>query len=179
MSKVITKSHSLKMHRITATGLFAALIYIFTAYFHIPTGAGYTHAGDGLIYLAAAILPTPYAMAAGAIGGALADGLSGFVVWIPATIVIKAVTAAFFSNKTKKILSLRNILGIIPSAVICIVGYSFYEGVVIVGEFSMAALTAAFTQTPSYLIQIGTSSLLFISVSLLLDRIDFKKKVNL
>lgn len=179
MSKVITQSHSLKMRRITATGMFAALIFIFTAYLHVPTGAGYTHAGDGLIYLAASILPTPYAMAAGAIGGALADGLSGFPVWIPATVIIKAVTAVFFSNKTKKILSLRNVVAIIPSAFLCIIGYCVYEGVVIVGEFSMAALTAAFTQTPSYLVQIGTSAVLYISVSLLFDRMELKKKIGL
>ena len=63
-----SKSVSLaKIRKLTASGVFAALIYVFTAYLHIPTGAGYTHAGDGLIYLAACILPTPYAMAAGAI----------------------------------------------------------------------------------------------------------------
>ncbi len=179
MSEAITQTRSLKMRRITAAGLFAALIYVFTAYLHIPTGAGYTHAGDGLIYLAACILPMPYAIAAGAIGGALADGLSGFPVWIPATIIIKAITAAFFSNKTGKILTLRNILPIIPSALICIVGYSLYEGIVITGELSAAAISAAFTQTPSYLVQIGTSALLFVSTALLLDRIDFKKKIRL
>lgn len=179
MSEAITHSRTEKLRRITATGLFAALIWVFTAYLHVPTGAGYTHAGDGLIYLAACILPTPYAMAAGAIGGALADGLSGFPVWIPATIIIKAVTAAFFSNKTEKILSLRNILAIIPSAVICIVGYSLYEGVVMAGEFSIGTLTAAFTQTPSYLVQIGTSTVLFVAVSILLDRMEFKKKLKL
>ncbi len=179
MSQAVTHSRSLKMRRITAAGLFAALIYIFTAYLHIPTGTGYTHAGDGLIYLAACILPMPYAIAAGAIGGALADGLSGFPVWIPATIIIKAITASFFSNKTWKILTLRNILPIIPSALVCIVGYSLYEGIVITGELSTAAISAAFTQTPSYLVQIGTSTLLFISTALLLDRIDFKKKTRL
>ncbi len=179
MSEAITHSSSMKIRRITATGLFAALIYVFTAYLHIPTGAGYTHAGDGLIYLAACILPTSYAMAAGAIGGALADGLTGFPVWIPATVIIKAVTALFFSNKKEKILSLRNILAVIPSGIICIAGYSFYEGTVMAGGFSVAALTAAFTQTPAYLVQIGTSTVLFVAVSLLLDRIEFKKKFKL
>ena len=95
------------------TGLFAAMIYVLTAWLHIPTGAGYTHAGDGLIYLAASMLPTPYAMAAGAIGAGLADGLSGFVVWLPGTIVIKAITALCFSRKTEKIICVRNLLGII------------------------------------------------------------------
>lgn len=171
-----TKSVSMaKMRLITATGLFSALIYIFTAYIHVPTGAGYTHAGDGIIYLAACILPTPYAMIAGAVGGALADGLSGFPVWIPATVIIKAVTALFFSNKNDKILTWRNILAIIPSGIVCIVGYSLYEGTVMAGGISWTAITSAFVQTPAYCVQIGASSLLFVSVAMLLDRIGFKK----
>lgn len=174
-----SKSVSLaKVRRLTAAGVFAALIYVFTAYLHIPTGAGYTHAGDGLIYLAACILPTPYAMAAGAIGGALADGLSGFPVWLPATIIIKAVTTLFFSSKGEKILTLRNILGIIPSGILCIVGYSLYEGTVMAGGLSWTAITAAFTQTAAYCVQIGASTVLFILVAFLLDKIGFKKMFN-
>ena len=42
-----------KIRYIVLTGLFAALIYLFTSIFKIPTGNGYTHAGDGLIFLAA------------------------------------------------------------------------------------------------------------------------------
>lgn len=179
MSESISQSRVLKLRRVTASGLFAALIYVFTAYLHIPTGAGYTHAGDGLIYIAACILPTPYAMAAGAIGGALSDGLTGFPVWIPATIIIKPVTASFFSNKGDKILTLRNILGIIPSLLLCVVGYSLYEGTVMAGGFSAAAITAAFAQTPAYCVQIGASSVLFIAVAVLLDKVGFKKKFKL
>ena len=71
-----------KVSRLTSTALFAALICVTTAYiFHIPFGVngGYVHIGDSLIYLAAAFLPTPYAMFAGAIGGGLASilGLAG------------------------------------------------------------------------------------------------------
>ncbi len=54
-----------KVSRLTSTALFAALICVTTAYiFHIPFGVngGYVHIGDSLIYLAAAFLPTPYAM---------------------------------------------------------------------------------------------------------------------
>lgn len=164
-----------KIRLITATGIFAAMIYIFTAYLHIPMGAGYTHAGDGLIYLAACILPMPYAMAAGAIGGVLADGLSGFPVWIPATIVIKVVTVLFFSNKSPKIITLRNMLAVIPSMIVCIAGYSLYEGVAMSGEFSWGAVTAAFAQTPAYCLQVAASTVLFAVVGIMLDKADFKK----
>lgn len=167
-----------KIRLITATGLFAALIFVFTAYLHIPTGAGYTHAGDGLIYLAACILPAPYAVAAGVVGGALADGLSGYPIWIPATILIKALTALCFSRKTSKILCVRNILGIIPALLLCIVGYSVYEGVVLTKALSKAALIAAFTQTPSYFVQVGASAVLFVALAVALDRTDIRKKLS-
>ena len=61
--------------RMTLTGLFAAMITLMTAYIcHIPYGAngGYIHFGDALIYIAAVLLPRPYALAAAAIGGGLA-----------------------------------------------------------------------------------------------------------
>lgn len=167
-----------KIRNLTAAGVFAALIYVFTAYLHIPTGAGYTHAGDGLIYLAACLLPTPYAAAAGAVGGALSDGLSGFLVWLPATVIIKAVTALFFTSKGEKILTLRNILGIIPSGILCIAGYSLYEGTVMAGTLSWTAITAAFSQTPAYCVQVGASAVLFIVAAVLLDKSGFKKIFN-
>ncbi|MBQ8296264.1 MAG: TIGR04002 family protein [Ruminococcus sp.] len=173
-----TSTSSQKLRRMVITGFFAALIFVFTAYLHIPTGAGYTHAGDGLIYLAASILPAPYAVAAGAIGGALADGLTGYAVWLPATIVIKAVTALFFTNKNEKIINLRNCLAIIPSLVLCVAGYSLYEGIVITGELSSAAIIAAFTQTPSYFVQVGTSAVLYIAVGAAMDKIGFKKRIG-
>ena len=166
-----------KIRRIVLTGLFSALIFVFTAYIHVPTGAGYTHAGDGFIYLAACILPTPYAVAAGMIGGALADGLTGFPVWIPATIVVKAVTALFFTSKKDKILNLRNILGIIPSLAVCIVGYSLYEGVFMAGGFNKAAIIAAFGQTPFYAIQVGASAVLFLAAGAALDKSGLKKRI--
>ena len=59
------KSH---LHWLTTAALFAAAIAVMTAYmFHIPipTG-GYIHLGDALIYLAACLLPAPYAAAAAA-----------------------------------------------------------------------------------------------------------------
>ena len=68
-----------KMRLLVLTGLFAALICLFTAYIcHIPLGAngGYLHFGDTLIYVAAALLPQPYALLAAAIGGGLADLLT-------------------------------------------------------------------------------------------------------
>ena len=87
--------------RITATAVMAALTTLMTAYiFHIPVGVngGYVHLGDTMIYLAAAFLPLPYACAAGAIGGGLADLLTA-PVWAPATRIIKMLICLPFSSK--------------------------------------------------------------------------------
>ena len=57
--------------------LMAAFITLVTAYvLHVPFPGGYVHIGDTLIYLAACLLPLPYAVAAGAIGAGLADLLT-------------------------------------------------------------------------------------------------------
>lgn len=170
-------SQSEKLKRIVLTGVFSALIFVFTAYIHVPTGSGYTHAGDGLIYLSASILPMPYAIASAVIGGALADGLSGYPVWIPATIVIKALTAMFFSNKGDRIVTKRNLLAVIPSLIICVVGYSLYEGFVITKGLSASGIIAAFTQTPAYIIQIIASTALYIAAGTALDKAGLKKKL--
>lgn len=167
-----------KIRILAASGLFAAIIFVLTAYLHIPTGSGYTHAGDGVIYLAACILPTPYAVCASVIGGALADGLTGFVTWMPATIVIKAVTALFFTNKSEKIITVRNVIGIIPSLVVCVCCYSLYEGIVMTDNLSWATVIAAFGQTPAYCIQVLASSILFLICGVAFDKIKLKRRLD-
>ena len=181
MSTLTTSStkSSVQIRRLVLTGLFAALIYLFTSILKIPTGQGYTHAGDGMIFLAASILPTPYAIVAGAIGGALADGLTGFYIWMPATIVIKALTALFFTNKKDTIINARNLLGLIPSLILCIVGYSLYEGIFMADKLSLGAITSGFVQAPFYCIQIVVSSALYIAVGIALDKIKIKKRFEL
>ena len=168
-----------KMRYIVLTGLFSALIFIFTACLHIPSGSGFTHAGDGILYLAACILPAPYAVTAGIIGGTLADGLSGFPVWIPATIAVKALTALFFTNKSAKILTFRNICGIVPSLAVCIAGYTLYEGTVLAKGFSVSSIIAAAAQIPSYCVQILASTILFVITAAALDKADFRHKFRL
>ena len=118
----------IKLRNITLTGLFAALITLFTAYIlHIPAGPnGYIHLGDALIYLAAALLPTPYAMAAGAIGGGLADLLTA-PMWAPATVIIKILIVIPFTSKHNKLLAKRNLIAPVIAMLITIVGYYFAE----------------------------------------------------
>ena len=119
----------IKLRYITLTGLLAALITLFTAYIlHIPMGfnGGYIHLGDALIYLAAVLLPAPYAMAAGAIGGGLADLLTA-PMWAPATVIIKVLVVLPFTSRHSKIFSKRNLFAPLIAMLITIAGYYLAE----------------------------------------------------
>lgn len=172
-----TKSRATSHQRLvymTTTALFAALICITTAYiFHIPFGlnGGYVHVGDALIYLAAAVLPAPYAMAAGAIGGAFADLLTA-PVWAPATFLIKMLIAIPFTNKKDKIINVRNVIGVFIAAALSFAGYYFAE-VIMFGTWG--AIIPSIIGT---LAQSGGSAVLFIIFGIALDNMHFKANLK-
>ena len=159
-----------KLTLITFTAVLTAIVFVLTAYLHIPSHVGFVHIGDGVIYLAACMLPLPYALFVGAVGGALADLLSGFAIWAPGTVIIKASGVLFFTRK-RNFISARNALGLIPASLICVVGYYLYDALII-GNF-----VSALAGVPGYAMQCILSSALFIVCGVSLDKIGFKKKV--
>lgn len=160
-----------KMKSMCVTGVFTAAVFVFTAYLHIPSHTGYTHIGDAFIYLAACVLPPPYAMFAGAAGALLADCLTGFALWAPASIVIKSITVLFFSCKGKQLLTFRNGIALVPAAALCSAGYYFYE-VLLTANFS-----APLAGIPGYLTQSVLSSLLFLVLGMALDKLKIKQQL--
>ena len=152
--------------KIVTTGIFAAMIAAMTAYIcHIPYGAngGYIHFGDVLIYLAAVFLPRPYALAAAAIGGGLADLLTA-PVWMPATVIIKMLIVLPFSEKSGKLLSARNMAAPVIALVISAAGYHLAEGLLF-GSFAAPLMSLA-----GSLIHSGGSAVLFYAAAVLLER---------
>lgn len=160
-----------KTKLLTITALFAALIYLVTAYLHIPSHTGYTHVGDAFIYLAASLLPTPYAAAAGAIGAALADGLTGYAMWMLPSIIIKALTVFCFTAKATTVFTRRNLLGLLPAFLLCAGGYYVAEGLM-TGNF-----VAPLAGIPGYVTQVTLSATLYLALAFALDRMGFKKRV--
>lgn len=154
------------------TALMAAMITVMTAYIcHVPTGIneGYIHFGDVLIYIAAAILPTPYAMAAAAVGGGLADLLTA-PAWAPATIMIKMLLTLSFTSKNSKLVNKRNIMAVIIGIAITVGGYFVAEGMMY--GFTAALLISAVGNV----IQSGGSALMFVLFGTALDRAHFKAR---
>ena len=129
-------------------GILSALVFVVTAYLHIPTYNGYVHFGDGFIFLAACILPMPYSILIGATG------------------------AMLFCSKGARIITLRNVLMLIPAALISVAGYYFYE-VLITGSFvaSLAGIPGSFGQAIA-------SSIVFVAAGLALDKLNMKKKLT-
>lgn len=161
-----------KLHYMTITGIMAALIAIMTAYIcHIPVGlnGGYIHFGDSLIYLAAVLLPRPYALAAAAIGGGIADLLTA-PMWAPATIIIKMLITIPFTNKTSKIITKRNVIATVIAYFISGFGY-FLAEYVLFGTWSV--LLVSMSQS---LIQSGGSAVFFVLFGLALDKAHFKSR---
>jgi uncharacterized repeat protein (TIGR04002 family) len=159
---------------LTSTAIFAAMITLMTAYIcHIPDGinGGYIHFGDGLIYIAATLLPTPYALAAAAIGGGLADLLTA-PMWAPATIIIKMLIALPFTRKKEKIINARNIAALFAAALISGAGY-YLANAFFMGGFEGGFIAYLFSGN---LVQSGGSAAVFIALGLVLDKIGFKKR---
>ena len=157
---------------IVITALFTAITAVCTAFlsFRVLTNEGYIHFGDAIIMLSAALLPTPYAVFVGAIGGGVADLLAGAPLWAPFTLVIKAVVALCYSSKGEKLFTIRNAVGFFPMTVITIGGYYLAE-----------ALLYGNWQTPVFaiygnVIQSVGSVIIFSVFALALDKVNFKNK---
>ncbi len=170
-SRGLSSKKSIKYMALTA--IFAAFITIMTAYIlHIPVSltGGYIHFGDGLIFLAACMLPKPYAMAAGAIGGGLADLLTA-PMWTLPTIVVKMLIVLPFTSKSKQIVSKRNIMATVLSYFISATGYYIAESLVFGYE------VAFINSYLGSLVQAVGSVVVFIVAGVALDKVQIRKKL--
>ena len=80
--------------KIVYSALMAALTTAATMVIHIPSAfSGYIHFGDGMVLLSGMLLGPLAGGAAGGIGSMMADLLSGYAFYAPATLIIKALAA--------------------------------------------------------------------------------------
>ena len=161
-----------RVRYLTMTGLMASLITIMTAYIcHIPVGVngGYIHFGDSLIYLAAVLLPRPYALIAASIGGGLADILTA-PMWAPATIIIKMLITLPFSNKSTKIVTIRNVFATVLAYFISGLSYFFAE-YILFGTWSVFLVSMW-----GSLMQSAGSAVFFVIFGCALDKAHIKER---
>lgn len=163
-----------KIGLLVLTGLFAALITLMTAYIcHIPVpvAGGYIHFGDSLIFMAATILPKPYAMLAGAIGGGMADLLTA-PLWTIPTILVKMAITIPFTSKSKKSLCPRNIVAIVLAYLISATGYF------IANKFVFGSEVSLILSISNSAIQSFGSGVCFVMFAAAFDKMKIKQTIS-
>lgn len=162
----------MKIRNLAMAGVLATIITLATAYIcHIPVGlnGGYIHFGDSVIYMAAALLPKPYAMLAAAVGGGLADLLTA-PMWFVATVIIKMLLVLPFTNKGKKVVCLRNAVATLIAGVISVVGYLIAE-YLLFGTWSILWVSLL----PGVIQSVG-SAVFFVIFGVALDKAHIKNR---
>ena len=157
------------------TALFAALIYVTTRYFQIPNGfGGYVHPGDCLCLLAAFLLPTPWAIVGCATGSFLADLLSGFAIYAPATAIIKGGVALIAALLLRHVKSSRRpwrllIAGLVGESFM-VVGYFLFNALVL--SYGHAAWAAVPGDALQAVFAVIAATLLYFPLSRALLKLD-------
>ena len=82
-----------KMKNMCETALFIAIVFIGVFIIKIPGPFGYTHIGDSMIFLAVLMLGGRRGAVAGGLGAAIADMVSGYMIWAVPTMICKALMA--------------------------------------------------------------------------------------
>ncbi|MFA6947687.1 MAG: TIGR04002 family protein [Eubacteriales bacterium] len=165
-----------KLRFMALAGVLAAMVFVFTAFVQIPIPApglaGYVHLGDAFVYLAACLLPMPWGIAAAAIGAGMADILTGYAVWAPGTLLIKALMARCFTSKPYSLLCARNAAALAAAAVINVGGYYLYECAIV------GSMTVPLVSIPKTAVQSVVNTAVFIAAALIFDRVGLKNKLN-
>jgi len=108
------------------SALFAALVCVATMVIKIPSPlSGYINLGDSVVLLCGWMLGPWYGFLSAAIGSALADLFYGYMVYIPATFLIKggvALIACTLSQKTNRLVSA------VAAEVVMVGAYYVFEG---------------------------------------------------
>lgn len=123
-----------KTQKIVLAALVAALACVATMIVKIPTPMkGYVNLGDCVVLVAGWILSPWYAFVAAGLGSALADLFSGYVIYAPATFVIKGVMALivwvlYFVLKKATGKFVACLVGGVCAEIFMVLGYFVFEG---------------------------------------------------
>ncbi|MFO7797078.1 MAG: ECF transporter S component [Promethearchaeati archaeon] len=119
---------------ISLIGIFGALVCVVTMViaFPVPATNGYINIGDAMVMLTAIIFGPVIGGIAGGVGSALADLFLGYILYAPATLIIKAlegIVVGLIANPKNiaKRFSYRDIIGVLIGGLIMVIGYFIYE----------------------------------------------------
>lgn len=115
-----------KTQKLVTAGILAAAVLVMTL-LSVPTVVGYLNAGDAAVLLTGTLLGGGWGCACAVTGSVLADLLLGYTVYIPATLIVKAVASLLSSFLTRRLperfLPAALLIAVLP---VC-AGYFLYE----------------------------------------------------
>lgn len=120
-----------KVHKLVVTALLAALTTVATMIIKVPTPVtnGFVNLGDVMVLVSGWILGPAYGFFAGGVGSAMADLISGYMTYVPGTLLIKgcmSLVAWVVVTKTNGSFVMRVISGVLAE-IIMVFGYFAYE----------------------------------------------------
>lgn len=123
-----------KTKKLVLAAMLAALTCVATMIIRIPSPLkGYMNLGDSVVLLSGWLLSPAYGFLAAAIGSALADVFAGYVLYAPATFLIKGLMAlaAYFLykglSKGKSSFGARLVSALVAELIMA-GGYYIFEG---------------------------------------------------
>ena len=140
--------HKDKTQRMVLTALFGALSCVATLVIRIPSPlGGYVNLGDTLVLLSGFALGGWYGVAAAGIGSMMADFFGGYIHYMPATLLIKALMAAaagvlyhvIRKSEKKRTLIAATAAGVVAD-LIMVIGYYLFA-LIFLQKGAAAALT--------------------------------------
>lgn len=152
------------------TAMFASMVCVCTLCVQIPSPMnGYINLGDVLVLVSAFLLGSRYGALAAGLGSALADLFSGYALYAPGTLVIKAATAllaAILAEKSSRRLpaTLRRVLAALAGEAVMVLGYLLYSW------FFLAHGAAAIASIPGNILQGAVGVLLSVILTPLITR---------
>jgi len=177
-----------RVKTLVQSALFAALIFVSITMLSIPNPlGGIIHFGDAFIFLAATMLPFPYALFTAAIGAGFANLALGGTMWIPFTIIIKPLMTLCFSNKGEIIFSSkRNYIAPVVAGLINLILYYLATvilmtlGVVAIpdggaGTAALGPWIAPMAGVPGDMIQFAGSATFYFVIAHTFDRLKIKE----
>lgn len=141
-----------RTQKIVMSALLAALVCVATMIIKIPSPLnGYLNLGDCVVLLSGWLLPPVYGFLAAGLGSALADLFSGYILYAPATFVIKGIMALiacygarYFSKKLSA--TATRILCGATAEIGMVLGYFVFEGFLYGFASSMVNIPANIVQ---------------------------------
>ena len=163
-----------KIRKLTLTAMFMAMCCVTTMFLSVPTVGGYTNLGDAFVLLGAMLLGPWYGLAAGGVGSALADLLTGYGYYVPGTLLIKGLVAVIVGLFVRVFpLGKRHPmagagLGAVLGELWMVLGYWLYKSLI------LGNAAGALTSIPRNLIQaaagVGLSLVMFAALRKIKER---------